>query len=55
MTYTKYYPLLYDVFRAHAMDLKATVAAIQNAPPTDSERQAEEYFLSIIRKTRVVQ
>ena len=51
MTYTKYYPLLYEVFRAHAMDLKATVAAIQNAPSTDSERRAEEYFLSVIHGT----
>jgi hypothetical protein len=40
MTYTKYYPLMYDLFRAYRPDLKATLDALKQALNTRSEPEA---------------
>jgi hypothetical protein len=46
-TYTLYYPLLYRVFVAQHRDLKATIAAIANAPKTRRESEVSRYFSRI--------
>jgi hypothetical protein len=40
MTYTKYYPLMYDLFMAYRPDLKATIDALKQALNTRSESEA---------------
>ena len=47
-TYTKYYPLLYDVFSACKHDPRCTVQAIVNAPKKQSERKVVSYFESFL-------
>lgn len=43
-TYTKYYPLLYQVFSTCKQDSKCTVEAIVNAPKKRSESELAAYF-----------
>src|ERR1700680_2673712 len=47
-TYTKYYPLLYQVFLACKQDSKCTVGAIVNAPKKRSEATVTSYFEEFI-------
>ena len=43
-TYTKYYPLVYRVFRACGRDLPCTIQNIENAPKKRSEADVASYF-----------
>ena len=59
MTYTKYYPLMYDLFMAYRPDLKATIDALKQALNTRSESEAlrrlrdlAPHFVSSITKAR---
>lgn len=51
-TYTQYYPLLYRVFLAEGRELRATVAAISNAPKTRREARVERYFAGVVRRNQ---
>ena len=48
-TYTKYYPLLYNVYSACKHDTRCTVQAIVNAPKKQSEPKVVSYFESLFR------
>jgi len=48
-TYTKYYPLLYQVFSACKQNSKCTVETIVNAPKKRSEATVTSYFEEFIR------
>lgn len=43
-SYTKYYPLLYEVFNACGKDLKCTIAKIVSAPKKKPEAEVVRYF-----------
>src|SRR5581483_4516769 len=43
-SYTKYYPLLYEVFNACRQELKCTIAKIVGAPKKKPEAEVVRYF-----------
>jgi hypothetical protein len=53
-TYTRYYPLLYQVWSACGQDIKCTIAAIARAPRKRPEAEVVEYFQGLTRKTGAV-
>jgi hypothetical protein len=46
-TYTKYYPLLYRVFRACGRDLPCTIQKIESAPKKRREADVASYFAAL--------
>jgi hypothetical protein len=46
-TYTKYYPLLYRVFRACSRDLPCTIQKIEGAPKKKREADVAAYFAAL--------
>ena len=46
-TYTKYYPLLYRVFRACGRDLTCTIQKIESAPKKRREAEVASYFAAL--------
>jgi hypothetical protein len=46
-TYTKYYPLLYRVFRACGRDLPCTIQKIESAPKNQREADVASYFAAL--------
>jgi hypothetical protein len=53
-TYTKHYPLMYEIYEAHSRDLKATVAVLRRALAGKPRRepQAVELFRGLIEEGR---
>jgi hypothetical protein len=53
-TYTKHYPLMYEIYEAHGRDLKATVSALRRtlAGKPRREPQAVELFRGLIEEGR---
>ena len=47
-TYTRYYPLLYQVWSACGQDIKCTIAAIARAPRKRPEAEVVEYFRGLL-------
>jgi hypothetical protein len=47
-TYTRYYPLLYQVWSACGQDIKCTIAAIARAPRKRPEAEVVEYFQGLL-------
>jgi hypothetical protein len=46
-TYTKYYPLLYRIFRACGRDLPCTIQKIESAPKKKREADVASYFAAL--------
>jgi hypothetical protein len=54
VTYTRHYPLMYEIYEAHGRDLKATVAALRWALVEKPRREAQavELFRRLIEEAR---
>ncbi len=54
-TYTKYYPLMYDLYVAEGRELKPTVEAIERALKAKSEAEAVQNLEALIKAKRVAE